>query len=194
MSRGKIEALYLHFLKTYKYHTWQSGDLSGGAQFTQLHISLIVWSHDVTWQNKTCWEASIYRKSHIFLIIWLRNVTWKNKNIIFPVPQDLSASILGEWWVRLRSFHYPSHSSLWSSGHLISSDKINTLYLHFHKIDKHQTWQRGYLGLGTLTRKVTPLITLSIDLTWQIRNVTSPLSQDLLPTILAGWWPSLMVS
>ena len=48
--------------------------------------------------------------------------------------------------------------SLWSCGHVMSSDKIKsiplttwTLQLHFHSTYKHQTWHSGDFRWGTVT-------------------------------------------
>ena len=62
----------------------------------------------------------------------------------------------------------------------MSCEKLKAFYFCFHNIFMYQTWDSGDLGWGTLTHKIIySLVTCSDNVTWQIRNVSSALLQDL---------------
>ena len=48
-----------------------------------------------------------------------------------------------------------SHMTVWSCGIPRSFDKLKPLYLHYHSVYSHQTWQDGYLPGWALGYKVT---------------------------------------
>ena len=74
--------------------------------------------------------------------------------------------------------------SFWKCGHVMS---VTKLYI-FTYIKPIRMKLSKVIRLGALTHKfIWPLITLT-NVTWQIRNVTSPLHQVLLSKRLGGWW------
>ena len=70
-----------------------------------------------------------------------------------------------------------------SRGHLTNQ---KTLYLYFRKVYGPQILPVGDLRFDDLTHKVT--WDFDIVVTWQIKNVTSPLSQGLCILNLASSW------
>ena len=74
--------------------------------------------------------------------------------------------------------------SFWKCDHVMSVTKLYILtYIKPIRMKLSKVTR-----LGDLTHKfISPLITLT-NATWQIRNVTSPLHQELLPKKLGGWW------
>ena len=127
--------------------------------------------------------------------MWSYNLNWQIRNVSSTFPQVLSAQNLVECWLRVRGSHLPSHMFLWSCGLVMPRGKTKTLYLHFHKTYKDQTWYSGYLSWRAPTPKVTwPLIEWSHGVPWQIINVLSLLPQDLLATNWVEcwqWWRAL---
>ena len=65
-------------------------------------------------------------------------------------------------------------------------DKSKTLYLYFHKAYGPPTYPIGDFGWGDSTYKVTWHIDQVV--TWQIKNVISPLSQGPWTPHLTTWW------
>lgn len=82
-------------------------------------------------------------------------VTQQINNTISLFPQNLHPPNLMLWWLRVRGSHLPNHMSLSSFSHVISRDKMKTLYLHFYKTYKHQIWHGSDLVLGSSFYQVT---------------------------------------
>ena len=156
-------------------------------------------------------------KSHDHIITWSWKITWETKNISL-LPQCLWAQNLAGWWLTLRS-SYPCYFTLWSSGIGKLRDKLKSLYLHYHNVFGHKTWQdgdlpwawqkrRGWGGGGwggvflkrgwypnahyelLLIKSHNHIITWSWETTWQTKNI-SPLPQYLWSQNLAQRWLTL---
>lgn len=100
---------------------------------------------------------------------------------------------------------HASHMHLGSIGHVISHDKLKTLYRHLHKTYKHQAWQNDDLGWGapihqvtcsfsscgslveikhfmfTSTRPISIKLGDLNDVTWQVRKAVFSLSPNVQP-------------
>lgn len=73
----------------------------------------------------------------------------------------------------------------------MSRNKIKTIYLHFLKTHKNQTWHNSDLGWGAPTDKVScPFDHVT---TWchVTKNITYPIPQDLYESNLTQLWFSL---
>ena len=67
--------------------------------------------------------------------------------------------------------------------------KVKTLYLHYHNVYSHQTWQVGSSPWwASIQKSHDPLITSSYDITWKDKTIISPVSQCLWSPNLVGWW------
>ena len=83
-----------------------------------------------------------HQLSHV--TFWLRGqvITWQMKNI-FPLSQGLwLAKLTRRCLLSTKSY---SPFTRWSSDHLGSHDKQQTLYLHFHEACGYQIWQNSHL-------------------------------------------------
>ena len=112
-SHDKWKMLWIHFLVTCRYQTWQKVDLLLGVicPTTKLHIPSITWLREFTWQmnfvisllprgllilNLTgWWQSSDVRGS--WFITWPCVVTLRIKNVLFPIPQALWTPNLAGW-------------------------------------------------------------------------------------------------
>ena len=84
---------------------------------------------------------------------------------------------------------------LQSRGFLRPRDILNTLYLNLHQTNGHQTWKVVTLHEGlSLINSHNLLDMCSREITWQIKNTISPLSQCLCSHDLPVWWHILRSS
>ena len=96
-------------------------------------------------------RVEIYNETLLSLKIQGPLVTWSCMDLYYHRPR---ASKLGRWWLTMRISHLESHTTLWTRGHVRSSDKLKTLYLHYHNAYDHQTARGAYIPWGASFHKV----------------------------------------
>ena len=122
----------------------------------------------------------------LFLEVFLGERNWSANFLVKAIGKLLEQYFLVNLeppnlvvsWVRVSDSHSQSHMFLWSCGHVMSHDKIKTLYLYFHKTCKHHTWHSSDLGWGASTHQWSHGHMMS--------RVLSSLWRGLLPTNLAA--------
>ena len=135
----------------------------------------------VTWV-----EGLPLTKSSVPLIMWSCYITSQNRHVISPLSQCLYKYhiwYLGDigWWTSTYQVTCPLDYTL--TGCCVTKKET---FLHFHMPYKLQIWRSSDLRWGAPIHKViSSLLTWSHAVMWQIRNVLSPLPQDLLLTNLA---------
>ena len=92
-SHGKWKMLWIHFLVTCPYQTWQKGG---------------------SWLG----VISSITKLHIPSITWLREFTWQMNFVISLLPRGLLLLSLTGWWLVMRSHHWRSSLVLWPRDHV----------------------------------------------------------------------------
>ena len=123
-------------------------------------------------------------KSHVLSITWSREVTWEMKNVIFTLPWRLWVLNLTEWWCLMRRGHHPQ----WSHDTTVTQ-KSNKFYISIStgfmatKLDKVMTYDVG----PPRAKSHGFLITWSYVVSWQIKNVISPIPQAQWASNLTGW-------
>ena len=107
-------------------------------------------------------------------------------------PKKSLPGNLASWWLAMMGFH-PCYSSFWSCSLARSRDKLKPLYLHYNNIYGHKARQDGYSHLDSLLpiKLYDHIITWFCEITWQTKNIVSPLPQCLWSQKLAGWWLTL---
>ena len=88
-------------------------------------------------------------KSHDPLMTSSCEIMRQNKNIIYPPPHCLEPPNWTGWWLALRSSYLESHIPLDWLGLARLCDSLKMLYLHYHSIYGHQTWQDDHLIYGS---------------------------------------------
>ena len=74
--------------------------------------------------------------------------------------------------------------TLWACGFVRSYDKLKSLYLHYHSVYGHKTWQMVIYLYGFLPLKSHDLlIRWFCEITWQPKIIISP-----LPPNVESWW------
>ena len=142
------KALYLHFHNTYKYQNLAEWWLRSRGSHLPSHMLLWSYSHVMSHGKIKTFYLHFHKTC--------KHHTWAGVDLVRGAP------------------YLPNHMSFWLCFHMVSYDKM-TLYLHSHKTYKHETWHNVDLFKElSLTNSHVPLM-WSRDLTWQNRNVISPL-------------------
>ena len=126
-------------------------------------------------------------KSHSPLNPWPHDVTWQIKYVISLLSKGLWPWSLAKWWVTIRGVHQRSHTTLLTRGHMRSLERLNILYLYYRNACIHQSYGEGIPTIKSHDH----LSKYLCEITWQIKNIKSHLSQHLLSPNLLGWWYTL---
>ena len=94
-------------------------------------------------------EGILVIRSYDPLITWLCEITWQTEIVIYPPPHCLEPPNWTGWWLALRSSYLESHIPLDWLGLARLCDSLKMLYLHYHSIYGHQTWQDDHLIYGS---------------------------------------------
>ena len=89
------------------------------------------------------------------LATWSCESTWHIKFIISHLPQCLWPLNLAGVWRTIKESQPLSHKTLSSRGFARSSDKLKTLFFHYHNAYDHRTWKDGFLPWTNSTQNVT---------------------------------------
>lgn len=95
-------------------------------------------------------------------------ITWQYKNVISSLPKKLRTSHLEKWKFTVRGSKPQSYDP-WSRFHMMSRDKLETLYFPFRKTYDQPNWQVGDLSrvMGSqLMKSYVPFLKRSCDVTW----------------------------
>ena len=134
----------------------------------------------------TYYEKLPLIKSHDPLNAWPSEVAWQIKNIHYHNVMATKPGMVVTCNEELPSIK--SQGPLKAKCCLPSSrDKLNILYLYYHKSYSHQTWKGGDL----LWRFPTHKVTQPFEIMWQVKNIFFPLPQSMNSPELAAGWPRL---
>lgn len=125
------ETIILHYYGAYNQQSWQDDD--------------IPWESPT---NKVAWVFDHH--NHVVL---QKNATNYKKHISTTrVPMSIRLGRLVTNFERLLTINSHGSSVMWFRE---IPWKIKSLYLHYHRVNAHHTWQGGYLSWGASTHKVT---------------------------------------
>ena len=108
-------------------------------------------------------------------------VTWLIKNVIYPFSQGLWTPNLAGWWLWMTGPHPQSYMTHWSRCYVTNQKRYISTFAR--PIDPNLA------GWWLRMKEPQPQVRWHIDhmVTWQIKDIISPLSQGLWIPNLAGW-------
>ena len=123
------------------------------------------------------------------LMIWSCEIRWQTKTIISPLIQYLWPPNLAGLWLTLIAIHSKCYMTFWSRGLSRSCEKLKSWYIHYQDAYRREFRQEYDLPRGNPTHKWYDLsITPSCEITWEAKNLISPLPQPLWLQNLTGRW------
>ena len=136
------------------------------------------WDRMITYLE---WLLTIKSNEHI--ITWSCKITWQNKIIIYTLTKCLWLSVLTRWGYTMKSFLQQSYPILSSRGLGFSCSITTTTRPMATKLGKVVTYYKKLQP----NKSQNLLNTWSREVTWQIKNILSPLPQYLWLSNLRGW-------
>ena len=129
-----------------------------------------------------------YFQIFVQLLLWAHVIRIRVNTMVYCVLSTTYFWSKQYWWIEVSILNFPLQ-------------QLKALYLHYHNVYGHQTWQGGRVAMSTKFGRMVAhfdgllpikshyaLTTWSFEIMWQAKAIISPPSRCLWPRNLVGWW------